>query len=303
MIPVGHNLFPDVFLAGTPKSGTTFLFDLLIQHAKVQGSAPKEPNFYMDEDNPHNQNFKPLPKANYVECFEPIDQNKLQIDGTTLSIYQESLLNKLKGADKFPKIVVAIREPAMRIRSAFYYTKNNRSAISGITFSQYVDLLLASDFQEIAKHCKSKRYAHSMQHELLYSCYVIFLKKWQEIVGDDNLKLIVFEKLIAKPLEVCNEVLAFLELLPLSDIETVESNETVGVRNSFLHFYLYKFYERLGFRLPFKPMLKKIYSILQFKDRTADDEDLQGLERLRIYFEPLNRELVNEFDLDLGIWE
>ncbi len=300
MIKKGNYILPDIFLAGTPKSGTTFLFDLIAQHKDICGSNPKEIYFFMDEDNPYineNNNYH-IATSNY-EVFYPQSRDGLKLlDGTSQSIYQYSLINLLSALQTKPKAIFILREPAERILSSFQYTSQNLASVSGLSFNQYSEILLSGDIGRIEFYCKDYQAFYSLKSELEYSKYINFLKKWKDAVGIENMFILTFEDLIEDARNVIDEIFNFLQLEPVDfSYDSQRKNKSIHVRNRFIHYYVKKFSRKHEF--PFSEYLKKIYKKLQFQDSIHESYDLTDL---KTYFSGYNDELATTFNIDLSKW-
>ena len=305
MITFKEQHYPEIFLAGVPKSGTTYLFDMLSRHGQIQPSKPKETYFHLDSDNPFNAKNRNFAKRGYVNFFASNESKVLHMDGTPLNLYQKDLVSELYEMDEKPKGVFVLREPARRILSSYQYTSNNLSAIKNLSFPEYVDCLLNGKLQQIAKACKNQIAVYSLQSELEFSKYIIYLKKWERAVGKNNMKIILFENL-KDNLSV--EMSILFEFLKIDQMEKgnfeVRQNASVEIKNKFVHYYLYKMFSAVGYNVPFKSTLKKVYSKIQLVENKASDNSVDGgIEQLKAHFEPFNKELADTFDLDLSSWK
>lgn len=305
MINFEEQRYPEIFLAGVPKSGTTYLFDILSRHPLIQPSNPKETYFHLDSDNPFYSKASHLVIKDYLKFFDLNENSHLHMDGTPLNLYQRGLVDMLSRMDEKPKGIFVLREPARRIFSSYQFTSNNLSAIKDLSFSEYVDCLLNNQLDRIAKACKNDRAVYSLQSELEFSKYVVYLKKWEKSVGKNNMKIILFENLRAN---VTNEMASLFEFFNIDQMEKgnfeVKQNASVEIKNKYVHYYLYKMFGAVGYNLPFKSTLKKVYSKIQFVENKASDTSVNdGIEQLKSHFEPFNRELADTFDLDLSSWK
>tara|TARA_Y100000588_G_scaffold371325_1_gene442505 strand:+ start:1588 stop:2499 length:912 start_codon:yes stop_codon:yes gene_type:complete len=303
LITDSHLILPDVFLGGTPKSGTTFLFDLLAQHPEIVPSNPKEPFFYVDKNCPSNQSLRLNAKSSYDQFFDA-KKSKLHLDGTSQTIYQSEILRVLEKASKQPKMIVILREPARRILSSFGYTKNNLGAVKSMGFKDYVDFLLKNDLEGLKKECRGYQSFYSLSNELDYSNYAKYLAKWNKVLPNENLKILLFEDIISAPEKVLEEVLDFLKLENNGFSPIIKkTNETVHVKNRLVHYLLYKMFEATGYRVPFKSLVKTIYGRFQFRQGGSSTETEDSLKRLKEYFVPMNIELKESFNLNIDKWE
>lgn len=295
-----NKIHPDIWLAGAPKSGTTTLFNLLAQHPKICPSTPKEPFFFVDRDNPYRTK-----KEDYDSFFNKCEGDFLKLDGTSQSIYQDSILIDLAEEKPNSKAIFVLREPASRIRSSFYFTSNNLAAVKNLTFPQYAEILLSADVKRLLNYCKDKRAFFSLSHELSYSNYIQYLLAWRNTIGIESMLILLFEDLKNDPLSVFEVVIRFLEIEPFEPlIEDVKSNETQRIRNKTVHYFFQNLYAKLGYNIPFKSTLRNIYINLQQNNESSnsDNEDIEALMNLRQYFQKANFQLARQFNLDLRNW-
>ena len=297
-----ERIYPDIFLAGAPKAGTTTLFDMLNEHPLIQGANNKEPAFYMDADSPHNQANLSNPQKSYQAFFAPFVESALHLDGSTQTMYQKGLAKELAISSLKPKFIFILRDPAERIYSSFNYTANNLASIEGISFEAYQELLLSDRLNDLKPFCKNERAFYSMSHELKFSQYHTFLSMWQKVLGKDQFLVLTFEQLKSDPQAIWKEVLAFLILNEVPLPKGVgQSNPTRSVRNPKLHYLLHQTYERMGNQIPLLNGLKKTYSRLQYSSKKPSMAP-SLLDGLTAYFQPWNKQLADDFDVDISRW-
>lgn len=304
MIVQNGEFYPDVFLAGAPKSGTTFLFHPLAKHSSICASNPKEPDFYLDDDNPNKKSEKRLLKKPYTNHFDSLDEGLLHLDGSQWTIYQLQLIEKISHFEKKPKVLFILREPARRILSSFQYTSNNISAVGDMSFSQYVDYLLNSDYQRIENGCKSIESAYSLQNELKFSDYSFYLDRWKEAVGEENMQIFLFEDMKTNTARCYARVCDFLGIdQEEMQVDAEQMNKSVEIKSKFVHYFLHKAFALTGFRVPFKKQMKQVYARLQHKDDAEKENYSVDLARLKAHYKPLNEKLALAYQLDLTGWK
>lgn len=301
MIAENNKFYPDIFLAGTPKSGTSFLFDLLIQHPGILGATSKEPFFHVDDDNPYQAKRKS--SVDYLKHFAEVPGEVLNLDGTTQTIYQNQILEDCKYLQQKPKFVAILRQPADRIWSSYKYTSENLASVEGMSFSEYVDILLNQDFQRLQQFCRNKEAYFSLSHELQFSDYLPYLLRWRNVIGTENMHVLVFETLLKHPELYVQEVFSFLGLdaIPIA-AESSRTNSSQEVRNKKLHFVLRSAANGLGIDLSKDSWFKAMYRKIQLRSSNPVSHHEEALEKLNAYFEPKRAELQNNFNLDLSFW-
>lgn len=302
MLQHKEHVYPDIFLAGAPKAGTTSLFDLLNEHPKIQGANNKEPAFFMDKDSPHNQANLPNATESYLSFYEPYQPEALHLDGSTQTMYQRGFAKQLKASGLRPKFIVLLRDPAERIYSSFSYTANNLASIQGIGFDEYQEMLLSNRLEVLRPYCKNERAFYSMSHELEFSKYHEFLKIWEDVLGKEQMKILSFEQLKSNPEHLWYEVLDFLGLAQIPLPKSIgRSNPTRMIRNPKTHYFLHQLYERIGYRVPFAKSLKSLYGSLQYNSDQRSSDSI-SLDQLTEYFQPWNKKLADDFSVDISQW-
>ena len=129
---------PNLFLAGAPKCGTTSVYDWLVNHPDISGGVDKELFYLVDKaDWKFNEksNWQDHREEGYAKLFK--QENKYVVDGTTLTIYQNSALEYVQA---YPcKAIYFIREPSQRIYSTFKYFRDTRTVLpAGLSFDEFI---------------------------------------------------------------------------------------------------------------------------------------------------------------------
>jgi hypothetical protein len=303
MIVHNGEYYPDVFLAGAPKSGTTFLFHPLSRHSQICASEPKEPDFHLDDENPNKKSVKNLLKKPYTDYFNDLTGEKLHLDGSQWTIYQTGLINEISTFEEKPKVLFILREPARRILSSFQYTSNNLSAVTDMSFSKYVHYLLHEDDGAIASHCRNVQAAYSLQHELKFSDYGYYLDKWEKAVGAENMKIFLFEEMKVNTEDCYKQVCQFLNLEEEAmQLDPDQMNKSVQIKNKSLHYVLHKAYGLVGYKVPFKSQIKRLYETVQHKQKNEAMDFGIDIDKLKKYYHPYNEKLAEHYQLDLAAW-
>lgn len=287
---------PNLLLAGAPKCGTTSVYDWLIAHPDVAGGVEKEVFYLMDPyDWKFNEkrNWKDGGVAQYSSLF-PIDK-KIVVDGTTLTIYQESALEFARQYK--PKAVFFVREPAIRVYSTFKYLKNNRSKIDEkMSFGEFLELIEQEyDFGGI----------NQLSDVIGQSEYSKHIKKYVDAIGYENVKVFVFEDFVRNPSAGMSDLCEWLGIDEkfYDTFQFEKQNESLEMKSSALN----KLKERLSPYLKSKrvrDVIKSIYYRVNSrparKFETTDDAAL--ITDLKARFKDCNAALAEEFKLNLSSW-
>ena len=279
------------FIGGTPKSGTSSVFDNLSRLNSFCPSNPKETFYFMDSTNPllnkvRNYHIDGKDGFNY---YFSVNCSGKYLEATSHLLYQTQIIDEIK--DLRPKIVFLLRSPENRVLSSFNYTKNNLGRVKkGLEFGLYVDILLYEKEDSLKKWITNPQSLYVLQRELSYSRYVKFLDVWKRSFQDE-VKVMFYENMISSPNEFYSELCKFFEVPnDIKDTPLRKKNETFEMRNSQLHFVLSKIRDFGIFRHDVFQPLKTIYNKIQNKPMSAKI-DTKAVNKLKEYYLPYNKEL------------
>jgi len=123
------NKWPDFFIVGAAKSGTTSLYHYLREHPSIFMSSLKEPRFftvYGEEfiNPPPNFQIKIVGNTNeYLSLFRDANQSQIKGEASTiyLFLYQKAIQNMAKLMENYQakKIIIILRNPVERAFSHY----------------------------------------------------------------------------------------------------------------------------------------------------------------------------------------
>lgn len=299
---------PNLIIGGTPKSGTSSIYDWLAVHPSVTGSVPKETFFLMDKDNPmlnqeanvHDQG------ANAYGTFFPNNiATPIIFEATTHYLYQQTALKFLASLDPVPYVFFILRKPSDRIYSSFEYTKNNRAAIHpDFSFSLFVSLLLNGEEHLIDKYITSEQSRYVLKRDLQYSNYYQFLQRWANDIPEEKLHIFLFEDIVKHPHRFMTSISSILNIDGsfYDSFSFEKKNETYGVKSHGLHKIATNYTQWIP-KGPIKKILKKSYLAMQSKAKISKQVHHESLRRLDLYFDEPNAVLRTKFQLDLSAWD
>jgi hypothetical protein len=175
---------PDFFIIGAQKSGTTSLHRYLQRHPDVFLSDPKEPHFFSRPGD------WPQGEEGYRALFAGAGTAKAVGEAsTTYTMYPfyPEVPERLTKLVARPRLIYLLRDPVDRMRSAYQH------ALAGGVETRPLDLALRAD----------PRY-------LLTSSYSLQLERWLARVPRERILLLDFDRLLADPIPLINQTLAFL---------------------------------------------------------------------------------------------
>ena len=190
-------IWPNLFLVGAPRAGTTTLYDFLKRTKGIYMSNKKEPHYFSQSIEPKFL-FKPIrDEKKYLDLFKDVKDEKIVGEASTTYLWDPKahLLIHEKSPDA--KIIILLRDPVQRAYSNYLLRIS-----SGKTYS-------FSDSIKQALEAKNDFYKGVI---IKGGFYAEQIKRYLDEFGSDRIKIIIFEEFIKEPRRIVKEVLEFLEI-------------------------------------------------------------------------------------------
>lgn len=221
--------FPDFYVIGAAKAGTTTLVDMLGTHERVWFPHEKEPHhFFLREDDRawtirDGRKVKPLadvlPYAGeneYLGLYARAPDNVLRGDASTQYLVNATTARAIHAERPDAKIIVVLRHPTDRAYSAYVHARS-RGEDGCATF--------ASAISECEAGSRETSFAINYLAE---GDYARHLKRYQELFGE-NLLVVFFEDLVEQPQSVFDQMTAFLSIPQQGLSEAEASHKNAGI--------------------------------------------------------------------------
>jgi len=282
-------MFPNAFLIGAQKSGTTYLAALLAQHPDVCFSKSKELHFFERKRN------RKKGLAFYESCFEPYDNQRIVMEATPgYMIFDHALEDIYRTLGNKIKILVILRDPVNRLISQY----RMRLSVGGErrSLDEAVGFLLDSGFVNY------KNYVHR-------GLYYEQLKMVEKYFPRENIHISVFEDFIKNTEKGISEVCRFLGI---DDSFAFDFNtkRNPGRKNS------PNFWGRMFSLLPRKIRYRilssmtnegkgRFFRFISSKNKEMNHGDIseENMKRLRELYKPQKDMLEETYGLDLSSWK
>lgn len=224
------NVKVDFFVIGAARSGTTSLYNYLIQHPRVFLPNIKELNYFSKvESNQYQDYKKPNKKVHYHTKI-------IQSEKLYHQLFAEAKSDQLKG-DISPSYIWA-PDTAKRI---FEHNPNARIIVSlrnpvERAYSHYVmNVSVGYDTNQTFEHALNatkQRVWGGGNLYLEWSSYFEGLKSYFELFKRENIKVLVFEDWVKEKEENLKEIFNFLNIEADVNIRLEEQfNQKVGYKN------------------------------------------------------------------------
>lgn len=263
---------PNFIIAGPPKTGTTSLFDWLAKHPDILPSKVKETYYFYedaDEESPY-PNFKKSGWEAYEDYFSLHSGESILMEASPGYIYS-TLAAKNLSTIKDLKVAIVLRPVADRLFSEYQFNRYKTKKFRG-SFAEYLGF-------------NGSKFLSKAVKESILTPYVDL---WLNYVSEDQFRIITFEDLKVKPIDVLKSLAAFLSIDP-SYFETLvleKKNETFGLRNRKMHELA------LNIKRRTPKILQKLFTPLYYTFNKIEVPVISSDERL--LKEKLGRYLENE---------
>jgi hypothetical protein len=172
-------IWPNFFIVGAPRAGTTALYQYLQRVPGVYMSPVKEPRYF-------SKSHKERTKAEYLQLFSGVRDEIAVGEASVGYLRNPDSPYLIRDAVPDARIIISLRDPVERFYSSYF--EQTRKHMTELSFE---DTLRAED------GLKSVLYAEAVQRYL-------------DTFGAERVKIIVFEEFARDPRKTVGDVLAFL---------------------------------------------------------------------------------------------
>jgi Sulfotransferase family len=229
--------FPDFFIVGHAKSGTTALYEMLRRHPQIYMPAVKEPQYFARNPNPpaagsRKKSFgqtgrRPETLEQYLSLFSAARAEQRVGEASTFYIFSPLAPGRIADARPDARIIAIFREPASFLHSLHLQMVQNHA-------ESQKDLRRAIALEDARRHGrKIPRNAHWPQ-ALMYTDRVRYseqLRRYHEAFGKEQVLALIYDDFRADNEATVRQVLRFLEVDDSVSLAPTHANPTVAVRS------------------------------------------------------------------------
>lgn len=296
-----------LIIAGTPKSGSTYLFNLLASHPNICPAATKETHYFLSPEHPlvnPKQHVQQGGLSGFASFFDPSSKDRFLLEASVQLFSDETAPTRLQALQDL-RLLFIFRSPAERVRSSFYFSKNNLALFKkSVYFADFVSCLLQQDRMRLKSWLHKDVSEKVLLSELDTGNYSRHLARWKAAFRSDQIHIIQYEQLLQFPNETIATTCRFLDVERLTGqhFKKADRNATQSIKAHRFHYLVKSISAKLP-KVMGKTLLKKAYYKLQTKEKvTLSDEDRIALEQLKAYYEPFNKQLCDLPEIDLLLW-
>lgn len=237
--PMGR--WPNLFLLGTPKCGTTSIAHWLSQHTDVLMSHPKEPGFFNDDYK--DGHFRGRPQR-YKKLFASQTPHKFYCDGTADYLASKNAVPAISKVAPDTKFIVAVRNHADLL-----FSMHQQERVSGNELEP--DFVKAFELSADRRAGRKIPITGPEPKKIDYEERVRMgaqLKRALEYIDRDRLLIVDFDLINADSPAVWAQICDFLDI-PLADVSLAARNPRKSVSSvpvTILRKYLRRIKRTLG---------------------------------------------------------
>lgn len=198
----------NTFIIGVQKGATTSMYEWLMQHPNITGEV-------FLKDYPFFTKREFYDKGNHFleDQYRSYTDQKIIMTGCVDYIEDEEGLRRIKEYNPQAKIILQLRNPEERLKSAFKF-------LNQISLEKHSDInkAVADDAEYLERSLYGKKL------EILH-----------EIFAKENIKILLFEEITSDPESAVKEVFEFLDVDPSFSVNFHNANKTGFVRFKFLN--------------------------------------------------------------------
>src|ERR1700730_7701102 len=232
--------YPDFFIVGHAKSGTTALYEMLRRHPDIYMPSVKEPQFFARNPDPAAggapaKTFEQTGRQResvdqYLALFGAARDEQRVGEASTFYLWSPDAAQRIAAAQPQARIIAVRREPASFVRSLHLQMVQNHSETER-------DLRRAIALE--AKRRLGRRIPRGAHwpRALMYTervRYVEQLQRFHAMFGREQVLVLIYDDFRADNEATVRRVLRFLEVDDSVSLEVLHANPTVSVRSVWL---------------------------------------------------------------------
>jgi len=222
--------WPNLFIVGTPKAGTSSLYAYLSKIPGIYMSPVKEPNYFSSKTIPEQSRIKPIrDRTKYLSLFKKVKNEKIFGEASTSYLSDPDAAKLIHDVSPDARIIISLRDPVERTLSYYFMLLRN-------------GLMKGSFHEEVQKSLKVVGVYNTRSLNLEAGLYSGDVQRYLNIFGPTHVKILIFEEFVKEPKKIMKEVLSFLGIdIELNDFKDEIYNKYGVPRGTISQFLLKSF--------------------------------------------------------------
>ncbi|HJU09290.1 MAG TPA: sulfotransferase, partial [Candidatus Binataceae bacterium] len=223
-----HEIWPNFFLVGAAKAGTTSIYAYLSEHPEIFFPVIKEPHFFTQVRPAPEQRFlieAVSKRSAYLKLYAHASNHRVIGDASPSYLWHPEVPRRIHDEVPEAKIAVVLRDPVERAYS--HYLMDYREGAQNLPFFEAL-------LEDMKRPDKGWGVSY-LYYEL--GLYAEQLERYLDIFKPERVKILMFDAFRREPHSVLRELADFLELnpQPLDQVNTSRKyNSYAAPRNRYL---------------------------------------------------------------------
>jgi hypothetical protein len=215
---------PNLILGGPGRTGTTSMFEYLLQHPEICGARKKETNYFLSP-----LFGEPLaPVETYAALFRGCEEGAYRyvvestpayfIGGRRVAKSMKSVLGNFR-------IIFTLRDPVERFLSGYWHIKSKVQPDESMSYGEFLERSRNFDLKYLTRH-SDLHYGF-----LKEGCYIDHLEQWYDPVGPESIHIIFYENLVSDRDKTLGDLWDWLGLVSDDDKVFPYTNKSISIRS------------------------------------------------------------------------
>lgn len=212
-------IWPNFFIVGAPKAGTTSLYAYLKNVPGIYMSPIKEPNYFSPITLTNKKRKSISEKSEYLNLFSNISDENVLGEASVCYLADPQAPTLIHQIIPHARILISLRDPVERAYSAFLMAERRGS--------------IKTSFHELVRNVKAGTADDISKSRILDGLYFENVTRYLKIFGEKQVKIIIFEDFIKSPKKTIEAILKFLEIqFQIDSFDSKVHNPYVGLSNT-----------------------------------------------------------------------
>jgi len=240
------NRWPDFFIVGAPKAGTTSLYEYLKDVPGIFLPERKEPKFFSRINIPEISFLQPVrDKQEYLNLFAKAKEEDVVGEASPSYLSDPEAPKLIHEVNPNAKIIIILRDPVERAISGYLMKK--KTGMVDQSFHKELDKV-------ISKYTGNKT---SLNLNLRNGFYAEEIKKYWNIFGKEQVKILIFEECFKNSKNTVQDIIDFLGInYKITNLKTKIFNPYSVPRGQLSQ----KFYKNSKIRMTAVKVGRKLFS-------------------------------------------
>lgn len=219
--------YPDFFIVGAPKCGTTAMYDYLRQHPDIFMPFHKEPLYFGSD---LTRRYGAMSEDEYLALFRSAGPEERVGEASAWYLYSTTAADEIHSVVPEARIIVMFRNPVDVMYAQHSQLLYNEQ-------EEIMDFEAALAAEEDRYHGERLPSGPIRPENLLYRRMVRFaeqLERYLRVFGQDAVHVIIYDDLRRDTAEEYRKVLEFLRVDAVPTIDLRASNENKVVKSAWL---------------------------------------------------------------------